>query len=107
MAYTLRGKQRVLYAEDNLVNVILVREILAMHGGYELIVAENGRFYTLLGANLPGGRGMGEPVRLMVDLPNDTGITDMILFRAGREVARTSGAMSAADIARWARGQLG
>jgi signal transduction histidine kinase len=42
VAYTLRGKQRVLYAEDNLVNVILVREILAMHGGYELIVAENG-----------------------------------------------------------------
>jgi topoisomerase-4 subunit A len=28
-----------------------------------------------LGANLPGGRGMGEPVRLMVDLPNDTEIT--------------------------------
>ncbi len=48
-----------------------------------LLVAENGRFYTLLGANLPGGRGMGEPVRLMVDLPNDTGITDLIPFRAG------------------------
>ncbi len=48
-----------------------------------LLVAENGRFYTLLGANLPGGRGMGEPVRLMVDLPNDTGITDLIPFRMG------------------------
>ena len=48
-----------------------------------LLVAENGRFYTLIGANLPGGRGMGEPVRLMVDLPNDTGITDLIPFRAG------------------------
>ena len=48
-----------------------------------LLVAENGRFYTLIGANLPGGRGMGEPVRLMIDLPNDTGITDLILFRPG------------------------
>ena len=48
-----------------------------------LLVAENGRFYTLIGANLPGGRGMGEPVRLMVDLPNDTGITDLMPFRAG------------------------
>lgn len=38
---------------------------------------------------------------------NIRGIPTMILFRAGREVARTSGAMSAADIARWARGQLG
>jgi len=31
----------------------------------------NGRFYTLSAATLPGGRGMGEPVRLMVDLPNE------------------------------------
>lgn len=38
---------------------------------------------------------------------NIRGIPTMILFRAGREIARTSGAMSAADIARWARGQLG
>ncbi|MFE3839567.1 DNA topoisomerase IV subunit A [Pseudogemmobacter sonorensis] len=58
-----------------------------------LILAENGRFYTLLGANLPGGRGMGEPLRLMVDLPNDTGMTDMILFRAGVKylIASTAG----------------
>jgi topoisomerase-4 subunit A len=27
--------------------------------------------YTLAAAQLPGGRGMGEPVRLMVDLPNE------------------------------------
>ncbi len=38
---------------------------------------------------------------------NIRGIPTMILFRAGREIARTSGAMSAADIARWARDQLG
>ncbi|MFZ1470148.1 MAG: DNA topoisomerase IV subunit A [Paracoccaceae bacterium] len=58
-----------------------------------LLVAENGRFYTLIGANLPGGRGMGEPVRLMIDLPNDTGITDLILFRPGAKylVASTAG----------------
>ena len=36
-----------------------------------LVCGSNGRIYTLLGANLPGGRGMGEPVRLMVDLPNE------------------------------------
>ncbi|MCX7286109.1 MAG: DNA topoisomerase IV subunit A [Rhodobacterales bacterium] len=58
-----------------------------------LLVAENGRFFTLLGANLPGGRGMGEPVRLMVDLPNDTGITDLMIFRPGEKllVASTAG----------------
>ncbi|MFA7434041.1 MAG: DNA topoisomerase IV subunit A [Gemmobacter sp.] len=48
-----------------------------------LLFGANGRFYTLLGANLPGGRGMGEPVRLMVDLPNETGITDLMIHRTG------------------------
>ncbi|MFN3992516.1 MAG: DNA topoisomerase IV subunit A [Tabrizicola flagellatus] len=57
-----------------------------------LLVAENGRFYTLLGANLPGGRGMGEPVRLMVDLPNDTGITDLLVWRAGQKYLLASSA---------------
>lgn len=57
-----------------------------------LLVAENGRFYTLLGANLPGGRGMGEPVRLMIDLPNDTGITDLLIYRAGQKYLLASSA---------------
>ncbi len=39
----------------------------------------NGRFYTLSAANLPGGRGMGEPVRLMVDLPNESEIVDLFI----------------------------
>ncbi|GGW32386.1 DNA topoisomerase 4 subunit A [Gemmobacter lanyuensis] len=58
-----------------------------------LLVGANGRFYTLLGANLPGGRGMGEPVRLMVDLPNDSDITDLLIWRPGEKllVASTAG----------------
>ena len=38
---------------------------------------------------------------------NIRGIPTLILFRAGREIVRQNGAMSAADIARWARGQVG
>jgi topoisomerase-4 subunit A len=34
-----------------------------------------------MGANLPGGRGMGEPVRLMVDLPNDADIAALAIWR--------------------------
>ncbi|MGB7321143.1 MAG: DNA topoisomerase IV subunit A [Albidovulum sp.] len=48
-----------------------------------LLVGTNGRFYTVLGANLPGGRGMGEPVRLIVDLPNEADIVDLLIYRAG------------------------
>jgi topoisomerase-4 subunit A len=51
-----------------------------------LLAAANGRFYTLLGANLPGGRGMGEPVRLMIDLPNDTEIAELRLYRPGEKL---------------------
>ncbi|MEY4305235.1 MAG: topoisomerase subunit, partial [Pseudomonadota bacterium] len=50
-----------------------------------VLVAANGRFFTLLGVNLPGGRGMGEPVRLMVDLPNDTEIVDLVIHRPGEK----------------------
>jgi len=39
-----------------------------------LLVCANGRFYTLGADKLPGGRGFGEPVRLMVDLDGDTEI---------------------------------
>ncbi len=51
-----------------------------------MLFGSNGRFYTLLGANLPGGRGMGEPVRLMIDLPNEAAIVDLFVFREGRMV---------------------
>ncbi len=33
-----------------------------------LLAADNGRFYTLAADRLPGGRGFGEPVRLLIDL---------------------------------------
>ena len=55
-----------------------------------LLVGSNGRVYTLLGANLPGGRGMGEPVRLMVDLPNEAEITDLVIYRAGEKYLMAS-----------------
>jgi topoisomerase-4 subunit A len=49
-----------------------------------LILDTCGRFYTVLAANLPGGRGMGEPLRLMVDLPNEARIVTMFVHRPGR-----------------------
>ena len=48
-----------------------------------VLFGSNGRFYTLLGANLPGGRGMGEPLRLMVDLPQEAQIVDLFLHQPG------------------------
>ena len=43
-----------------------------------LLVAEDGRAYTLAGDKLPGGRGFGEPVRLLIDLPAEVGISALM-----------------------------
>ncbi|MFA5041510.1 MAG: DNA topoisomerase IV subunit A [Bdellovibrionales bacterium] len=45
-----------------------------------LFFASNGRFYTLGGDKLPPGRGFGEPVRLMTDLPNEDDIIGIIKY---------------------------
>jgi topoisomerase-4 subunit A len=55
-----------------------------------LLFGSNGRFFTLLGANLPGGRGMGEPVRLMVDLPNEAEIVTIFTHRPGAKLLLAS-----------------
>ncbi|WP_299288647.1 DNA topoisomerase IV subunit A [uncultured Tateyamaria sp.] len=58
-----------------------------------VVVGSNGRFYTLSASNLPGGRGMGEPLRLMVDLPNEAQIHSIMTHKPGRKllVASTAG----------------
>jgi len=48
-----------------------------------LILGSQGRVYTLSANGLPGGRGLGEPLRLMVDLPNEVQIVDLFLHRPG------------------------
>ena len=42
-----------------------------------LVAADNGRFYTLAVDRLPGGRGFGEPVSVMVELGADTEIINV------------------------------
>ena len=58
-----------------------------------LVFGTNGRFYTLSASQLPGGRGMGEPLRLMVDLPNEAEIVDLFIHVPDRKmlVASTAG----------------
>lgn len=57
-----------------------------------LLLGENGRFYTLPASQLPGGRGMGEPVRLIVDLPNESGIVSLFIHQPMRELIVASSA---------------
>ncbi len=57
-----------------------------------LLFGANGRFYTLSAASLPGGRGMGEPVRLIVDLPNEAAIVALFVHRPGSRLLVASSA---------------
>ncbi|WP_458791823.1 DNA topoisomerase IV subunit A [Yoonia sp. MH D7] len=57
-----------------------------------LVFGTNGRFYTVGAASLPGGRGMGEPLRLIVDLPNECEIVDMFVHQAGMRLIVASDA---------------
>jgi topoisomerase IV subunit A len=51
-----------------------------------ILFATNGRFYTLGLDQLPGGRGHGEPVRLMVDIEEDQDFLDTFVHEAGRKL---------------------
>jgi topoisomerase-4 subunit A len=57
-----------------------------------LIFGNNGRFYTISATNLPGGRGMGEPVRLMADMPNEVEIVELIVHRPDNRLLVASSA---------------
>jgi len=48
--------------------------------------ASNGRFYTLPADKLPGGRGHGEPLRLMVNIGNAEEIVALMVHRPGRKL---------------------
>jgi len=58
-----------------------------------LLFASNGKFYTIEASTLPGGRGHGEPVRLMVDLEADADVVEAFVHDPSRKllVASASG----------------
>lgn len=55
-----------------------------------LIFATTGRFYTLTGDRIPRGRGFGEPLRLIVDLPNDAEVAALMVHEPKRELLLAS-----------------
>lgn len=58
-----------------------------------LAFGANGRMYTVPVSSLPGGRGLGEPLRLIVDLPNEAALVSLTTHRSGGRmiVASTAG----------------
>ena len=57
-----------------------------------LAVATDGKCFSLPVSGLPGGRGMGEPIRLMIEIPNETEIVSLVLFTLGAKTLVASNA---------------
>jgi topoisomerase-4 subunit A len=51
-----------------------------------LVAATNGRFFTLDASKLPGGRGFGDPIRLMVDLEEGADFIAAFPYRSGAKL---------------------
>ncbi len=71
----------------------LKRAIKASTTDKLVLFATNGKFFTLEAGQLPGGRGHGEPVRLMVDLEENHDIAEAFVHDPSRKllVASTAG----------------
>jgi topoisomerase-4 subunit A len=50
-----------------------------------MMFGTNGRFYTVEASKLPGGRGHGEPVRLLIDLEQESDIVTVFPYQGGRK----------------------
>ena len=50
-----------------------------------LMLTTGGKVYTLGGDKLPGGRGQGEPVRIMVDMEEGQDIVDIFVYKPGQK----------------------
>ena len=66
--------------------------VLAQTTDKVIVFATNGRFYTLGCDKLPGGRGFGEPLRLMIDLGNEYEVVSVRLYQPGTKLLVASGA---------------
>jgi len=71
----------------------LKRAVRAQTTDKLVLFATNGKFFTLEASQLPGGRGHGEPVRLMVDLEENQDFAECFVYESGRKllVASTGG----------------
>ncbi|RXT56663.1 DNA topoisomerase IV subunit A [Bosea sp. Tri-44] len=58
-----------------------------------LVMATNGKIFTLEASKLPGGRGFGDPIRLMIELEESAEIVAAFPYKAGLKllVASTEG----------------
>jgi topoisomerase-4 subunit A len=89
----LKGHQEDLSKLDFKQGDTLKKAVKASTTDKLILLATNGKFFTLEASQLPGGRGHGEPVRLMVDLEENHDFVEIFAHDPSRKllVASTGG----------------
>ena len=88
MRGTVQDPKSVAFKQDDSLKLMFPAETTD-----KLLVADTaGKFYTLAADKLPGGRGHGEPIRLMVDMDQDQEVVEVFVHKPNRKliVASTS-----------------
>jgi topoisomerase-4 subunit A len=83
---TIKGHQNDLDKLQFKAGDSLFRALPAQTTDKLVLFASNGKFFTLDASALPGGRGHGEPVRLMVDLEEASDIIELFVHKPGRKL---------------------
>jgi topoisomerase IV subunit A len=83
---TLKGHQNDLDKLQFKTDDSLKRAICAQSTDKLVLFASNGKFYTLDASALPGGRGAGEPLRLMIDIEETSDIVELFVHKPGRKL---------------------
>ena len=65
-----------------------------------LVLASDGKVFTLDAAKLPGGRGQGEPIRLMADIDESAAIVAVWAYAPGEKLLIASTTAAASSSAR-------
>lgn len=86
----LKGHQDDLSKVDFKQGDKLKRALKASTTDKILLFGTNGKFYTLEASALPGGRGHGEPVRLMVDIEQNHDFIEAFVHQPDRKLLVTS-----------------
>ena len=82
----LRGHQDDLTKLEFKQGDSMKRAVKASTTDRLLLFATNGKFFTLEASQLPGGRGHGEPVRLMFDLEENHELVELFVHEPGRKL---------------------
>ena len=82
MRGTIQNPKSISFKQDDALKIMFAAETTDKL----LVVDTAGKFYTLGADKLPGGRGHGEPIRLMVDMDQNQDVVEVFVHKPDRKL---------------------